>query len=118
METKFKIGQEVYMVKEYQIYPLKINAILIRIDDKGKFIKYEALYPNNKAHEVGEGLLVTTWEEAINCASRNWELIDKSVRNNFENYKPVTWEEARKIVEERLKQKIENDASKITDVVS
>jgi hypothetical protein len=105
MQTKFKIGQEVYMVKEYQIYPLKINAILIRIDDKGEFIKYEALYPNNKSHEVSESSLVATWSEAINCASQNWEMINKSVRDNFQNYKPVTWEEAKKIVEERMEQK-------------
>ena len=105
MQTKFKIGQEVYMVKEYQIFPLKINAILIRIDDKGEFIKYEAFYPNNKAHEVIEALLVETWEEAVNCASQNWELIDKSVRNNFQNYKPVTWDEAKKIVEKQLAEK-------------
>lgn len=105
MQTKFKLGQEVYMVKEHHIYPLKINAILVRIDDKGEFIKYEALYPNNKAHEVTESLLVATWEEAINCARHNWELIDKMVRNDFNVYKPITWDEARKIAEERANQK-------------
>ena len=112
MQTKFKIGQEVYMVKEYQIYPLKINAILIRIDDKGEFIKYEALYPNNKAHEVSESLLVETWGEAVNCASKNWEVIDRSIRSNFRNYKPVTWEEAKKIVEERTEQKKDSNVTK------
>ena len=102
METKFKIGQEVYMVQEYRIYPLKINAILVRIDDKGEFIKYEALYPNNKAHEVSESLLVECWEEAINCARHNWELIDKKIRDDFKDYRPVTWDQAKKIVEEQL----------------
>lgn len=101
METKFKIGQEVYMVQEYRIYPLKINAILVRIDDKGEFIKYEALYPNNKAHEVSESLLVENWLEAINCASQNWELIDRTVRDDFKKYQPVTWDQAKKIVEEQ-----------------
>lgn len=105
MQTKFQIGQNVYMVKEHQIYPLKINAIIVRIDEKGETIKYEALYPNNKAHEISEGLLVATWDEAINCASHNWDLIDKTIRNDFKNYKPVTWEEAKKIVEERMAQK-------------
>ena len=77
--TKFQIGQECYIVKDYQIYPVKINAIIKRIEKDIEFLKYEALYPNNKPHTISEAFLVATWEEAKKIAIDNWNQIYNKV---------------------------------------
>jgi len=106
--NKFKINQDAYLVKDWKITPVKINAIIIRNDKNGETLKYEILYPNNHPDKISEAYLIPTWEEARAVALDNWNKIYKKVLKELETNKGFNFEEAKKIVES-MKRKEKNE---------
>lgn len=103
--NNFKLNQDAYIVQDYKIFPVRINAIITREDKSGKTLKYEVRYPNEKLHQISEAFLVGSWKDARKIALDNWRNIYKKVLKDLETNKGFSFEEAKKIVEERLKEK-------------
>jgi len=108
--NKFKIDQDVYIVQDYKIFPVRVSAIITKEDKNGSILKYEVRYPNEKLHQVSEAFLVGSWEEARTIALSNWENIYKKVLNELNEMKGFTFDQAKKIVTERMVKK--NNVSK------
>lgn len=92
METKYKIGDIAYHVKDYQVVKVLILESTVKTDTGGSHVSYLiASYkePSNtrKQQNSIEAMLVGDLETAKTSATLNWEKIDKAVREGMANLK-------------------------------
>lgn len=86
METKYKVNDVVYYVKEFHVVKSVVNKITITEDSQGTTLLYTLVAYNKKAKPIVcvEAQLVDTLKIAKQSALTNWERITKQVKNDLE----------------------------------
>lgn len=93
----FKVGQEVFLVKDFKVLKVKIEEIVIRITDKQR-IEYNVSCVNFGAEgkknikTYPEAYLVKNFEIAKQSALKNWENITKNIQEGLVNMKKEDFE--------------------------
>ncbi|MHA1738810.1 MAG: hypothetical protein ACTSWD_09510 [Candidatus Heimdallarchaeota archaeon] len=87
MNPKFKVNEDVFVVKDYKIVKCKIEKIVISETVSGKTLDYVVTPLNEtktKSMSFAEAYLVETLEEAKQSALANWETISRNVKRQLE----------------------------------
>ena len=84
METKYDVGDVVYVVKDYKVIKSIIDSVVIKKDASGKHTQYNLysfLHQNEKRKIIAytECFLVDDLETAKKSAMLNWNKIVKSI---------------------------------------
>ena len=87
MNPKYKVNEEVFLVKDYKIVKVKIEKIVISETAQATTLEYVITPLNDskmKSMAFAEAFLVATLEEAKQSALANWETITRTVRQQLE----------------------------------
>jgi len=93
METKFNVGDVVYVIQDYKVIKSLIESIVVKKDKTGTHLQYNVysyLHQNETKRKVvpyNEANLVETLEVAKKSAMLNWNNIVKSVTEQLAELK-------------------------------
>lgn len=92
IESKFQVGEEVYVVQDYKIVKVTIEEVVLRRNKEKENLEYIVLpiAVNNEkvtTRAFPEAYLVKDFETAKKSALANWEAIIINVRKALGNLK-------------------------------
>lgn len=91
IETKYKVGEVVYVVQEFRVVKSIIESIVVRKDAKNEKISYNVYEyaqknnPKRKTKPCLECYIVKDFDEAKQSAITNWKQITEKVMNDLNN---------------------------------
>lgn len=107
--SKFSPEQELYYVKETNIVPIKVVAVITRKTEKGETVSYEVQGINGQTRTISEAYLIEDFYKARETAQGNWESIVNKVVTNLNNLERTTYSIEKKKYDARIEEQKETN---------